>query len=74
MKRHGSLGLMAFWTDIEADYIPHFQEWHNVTQIIPGSSNCTSKPRNVPVSMTSSTHCLLFGSNLASSAHQVSMR
>ena len=41
MKRHGSLGLMAFWTDIEADYIPHFQEWHNCEHIperisIPG--------------------------------------
>ena len=41
MKRHGSLGLMAFWTDIEADYIPYFQEWYNCEHIperisIPG--------------------------------------
>ena len=37
----GSRGLMAFWADIDADYLPRFQEWHNTEHIperisIPG--------------------------------------
>ena len=28
VKRHSSLKLMAFWTDIEVGYIPYFQKWH----------------------------------------------
>ena len=33
MKREGSLGLMAFWADIDADYLLRFQEWHNCEHI-----------------------------------------
>ncbi len=44
MKRQGlqvSRGLMAFWADIDANYLPRFQEWHNTEHIperisIPG--------------------------------------
>ena len=41
VKRHSSLKLMAFWTDIEVGYIPYFQEWHYCEHIperisIPG--------------------------------------
>ncbi|MDP7547459.1 MAG: hypothetical protein QGF20_09215, partial [Alphaproteobacteria bacterium] len=41
MKREGSLGLMAFWADIDHDYTLRFQEWHNCEHIperisIPG--------------------------------------
>src|SRR5262249_48333935 len=41
MKRSSSLGLMAFWTDIDANYVLSFQEWHNCEHIperlsIPG--------------------------------------
>jgi hypothetical protein len=44
MKRQGlqvSRGLMVFWADIDADYLPRFQEWHNTEHIperisIPG--------------------------------------
>ena len=41
MKREESLGLMAFWADIDHDYTLRFQEWHNCEHIperisIPG--------------------------------------
>lgn len=41
MARKESLGLMAFWADIDADYVLRFQEWHNCEHVpervsIPG--------------------------------------
>ena len=29
MSAHEATGLMAFWKDIEADYIAEFRQWHN---------------------------------------------
>ena len=52
MKTTGSQGLLGIWADIDVDYLPRFQEWHNCEHIpervsIPGF-NVGRRYRGVP--------------------------
>ncbi|MBI3993668.1 MAG: hypothetical protein HY342_10365 [Candidatus Lambdaproteobacteria bacterium] len=52
MQRTGSQGLLGIWADIDGDYLPRFQEWHNCEHIpervnIPGF-NVGRRYRGVP--------------------------
>ncbi len=41
MRAKEATGLMAFWADVEADYVAEFRQWHNCEHVpervgIPG--------------------------------------
>jgi hypothetical protein len=38
MRNRDSKGLMAFWTDIDEDYILEFQKWHNCQHVTERTS------------------------------------